>query len=287
MWLSDEEYTFRQDVKEKKSIGRGAFAKKNGSKSKKCTLPYEYLTKKEREKLNGEVISFNPKAFYTYDEFKALPEEYQVKYVNSLLNRYNCSLVAISTYVFGMDRNTLNNHLRRTNQLQYVNVPKVHWRELKPGDEALHADVILARRVDVGEEIQNGSNDKQKDTVEQVQAEIHNAIEHGCHFSDKQLNDIYQKRCGMSLEEALGTVAKKEETETGVKLEAELSEKGKEFFERLERDANYPEVTREESTNVSDFYVVMDKLDFGFMASVRDMFEGKKIRVTLRVEIDE
>lgn len=51
MWLSDEEYTFRQDIKEKKSIGRGAFAKKNGSKSKKCTLPYEYLTKKGERKI--------------------------------------------------------------------------------------------------------------------------------------------------------------------------------------------------------------------------------------------
>ncbi len=286
MWLSDEEYTFRQDIREKKSIGRGVFAKKNGSKSKKCTLPYEYLTKKEREKLNGEVISFNPKVFYTYEEFKALPEEYQVKYVNSLLNRYNCSLVGISTYVFDRSRSTLNNHLRTINQLQYVNIPKVHWRELKPGDEALRADVILARRgvvsADDNEEIQNGSDNKQKDTVEQVQAEIHNAIEHGCRFSDKQLNDIYQKRCGVSLAEALGTVnstTKKEETEDGVKF--------KEFFARLERDANYPEIIREESTNISDFYAVMDKFDFGFMASVRDMFEGKKICVTLRVEIDE
>lgn len=272
--------------------------------------------------MNGEVISFNPKAFYTYEEFKALPEEYQVKYINSLLNRYNCSLVAISTYVFDMSRNTLNNHLRKTNQLQYVNIPKVHWRELKPGDEALRAAVASARK------IQNGSNEAEiyevpkelsiQEKIEQAQDTVDLYLSRGMQITPMLINQIYEEKTGMSFamaldlmtstqkervnvlqkteeksaepkvaREALGTVTKKEETEDGVKFEAELSEKGKEFFARLERDANYPEVTREESTNVSDFYVVMDKLDFGFMASVRDMFKGKKIRVTLRVEIDE
>ena len=46
MRLSDEEYVFRKDIQEKKSIGRGAFHKKNGSKSKKCNFPSDYMTKK-------------------------------------------------------------------------------------------------------------------------------------------------------------------------------------------------------------------------------------------------
>ena len=90
--MSDEEFIYRQDIKEKKAAGRGVFHKKGGSKSKKCTLPHERLTKKELEKMNGEVMTYNPNAWYSWKEFMKLPDEYQTKYINSLMTRYNCSL---------------------------------------------------------------------------------------------------------------------------------------------------------------------------------------------------
>ena len=44
--MNDVEFILREEAKEKKSAGRGYHAKKNGSKSKKCSLPHDNLSKK-------------------------------------------------------------------------------------------------------------------------------------------------------------------------------------------------------------------------------------------------
>lgn len=119
--MKDEEFIFRQEVREKKRIGAGAFHKKNGSKSKKCTLPSDHLTRKEKEKLNGECKSWNLKAFYTWDEFRKMPEDIQLEYVNSLINRYDCGLATISKILFEKAPSTLSFHMKYHGLLDYVN----------------------------------------------------------------------------------------------------------------------------------------------------------------------
>ena len=119
--MKDEEFIFRQEVREKKRIGAGAFHKKNGSKSKKCTLPSDRLTRKEKEKLNGECKSWNLKAFYSWDEFKRMPSDIQLEYVNSLINRYDCGLTTISKILFEKAPSTLSFHMKSRGLLDYVN----------------------------------------------------------------------------------------------------------------------------------------------------------------------
>ncbi len=119
--MKDEEFIFYQDIKEKKSIGRGIFCKKNGSKSKQCTLPSDKLTRKEKLALNGEVISWNMKKFYSWEEFKSMPNDIQVEYVNSLINRYDVGLSVISKEVFGKSRQVLSTYFSRKDELKYVN----------------------------------------------------------------------------------------------------------------------------------------------------------------------
>lgn len=48
--MNDIEFILKEDIKEKKKAGSGYRYKKNGSKSKKCTLPSDNLSKKEIEK---------------------------------------------------------------------------------------------------------------------------------------------------------------------------------------------------------------------------------------------
>lgn len=115
-WLSDAEYVFQQDIKEKKQAGRGAFHKKGGSKSKKCNFPSDYMTKKEKMAMNGPVMSYDPNKFYELSEFKQLPMEYQIKYINSLLLRYNCGLKAIAEVVFHRNGPGLYNYFKRKGQ---------------------------------------------------------------------------------------------------------------------------------------------------------------------------
>ena len=97
--------------------------------------------------MNGEVISFDPRKFYTWQEFKALPDEYQLKYVNSLINRYNVGVSNISVEVFGLSRAALFFHLDRKGLLQYVNKggnPHDSKRTVA-GRKKLVADVEAAR----------------------------------------------------------------------------------------------------------------------------------------------
>lgn len=121
MRLSDEEYIYRQDIKEKKSAGRGAFHKKCGSKSKKCNFPSDYLTKKEKMAMNSECVSYDMKKFYTYAEFKTFPDDIQLRYINGLINRYNVTVSAIAEEVFHITSTGFFKHLKKKDLTQYIN----------------------------------------------------------------------------------------------------------------------------------------------------------------------
>ena len=122
--MKDEEYVFYQDIKEKKSTGRGAFHKKGGSKSKKCTLPHEYLSKKEREKMNGECKTWNLNEFYTWEEFKSMPADIQEAYLVTLVGKYRASANMIGMGVFGLKSASIYRYFK--NQGYYKNIKFYH-----------------------------------------------------------------------------------------------------------------------------------------------------------------
>lgn len=73
---------FELEVKEKKRqayLNKARTGAKGGSKSRKgMSTPYDYMNKKEKEKLNGEVEAFNMyTTILTMDEFKLKDEETQ------------------------------------------------------------------------------------------------------------------------------------------------------------------------------------------------------------------
>lgn len=144
--MTEIEKMLGKENAEKKRIARGAHNKKRGG-GRYVRTPSDYLTKKEREAMNGEVISFDPRKFYTWQEFKALPDEYQLKYVNSLINRYDIGVSNISVEVFGLSRAALSFHLNRKGLLQYVNKggdPHDSKRTVA-GRKKLVADIQAAR----------------------------------------------------------------------------------------------------------------------------------------------
>ena len=54
--MTDEKYTFVTDVAEKKRIARGSFNKRtHNGKGGKVRFPSDYLSNKERNKMNGEI----------------------------------------------------------------------------------------------------------------------------------------------------------------------------------------------------------------------------------------
>ena len=118
--MTDPEYLFKQTEIERKRIGRGDRNKKRGG-GRYVRLPSDNMTKKEREAMNGEIKTYKVKDFYTWAEFKALPDDLQLKWVNSIINRFGCSAGAISSIVFGKSRPMLQGYLEKKGLTQFVN----------------------------------------------------------------------------------------------------------------------------------------------------------------------
>ena len=134
MWLSDEEYLFRQDIAEKKKTATGAYHKVKGSKSKKCKFPSDYLTKKEKMKMNSEVKSWN--------DFKQMPKDLQIEYLQNLTNKYKVGSGAIEKSLFQIGRGTLEYHLQK-----FLIADKIHWIVFK-GAKAQAYNAEFERTID-------------------------------------------------------------------------------------------------------------------------------------------
>lgn len=79
--MTNERYTFVSDLREKKAAARGAYAKKGGSKSKRCRLPSDNLTPAELKRRNSPVESIKLNTPITYAELKKLNPNLQFLYL--------------------------------------------------------------------------------------------------------------------------------------------------------------------------------------------------------------
>ena len=296
-WLSDAEYVLQQDIKEKKSAGRGAFHKKGGSKSKKCNFPSDYMTKKEKMAMNGPVMSYDPNKFYEMKEFKKLPMEYQVKYINSLLLRYDCGLKAIAEVVFNSYGPTLYTYFKSKGQSQYLNSTGTKGGHSKDaGRKRLEADVTAARTPKSAEEIQNGSvKDAPKELT--LKGKIDQAVEtvelyesRGMEMTPELINQIYEEKTGMSFAlamehagEPIGKVEKVEESEDGLKIFAKLSDEGARV---LDGDSKKTEDCKDD-LECKTFLITTNKLDDGILDMIHRLFDGRKYELTITVALKE
>lgn len=84
-------HDFDYDAMQKKRIARGASHMKRGSKSKKCTLPSDYLTAAQKRRLNGPVSTYKLDEPMNWESFKAIPEDLQKKYILNLQETYQAN----------------------------------------------------------------------------------------------------------------------------------------------------------------------------------------------------
>lgn len=94
--MNDIEFILKEDIKKKKQAGSGYRYKKNGSKSKKCSLPSDNLSKKELNKMNGECKVYNLSEKMNYSNFCAMPFDLQVKYLEMLRDKFGASQTDIA-----------------------------------------------------------------------------------------------------------------------------------------------------------------------------------------------
>ena len=84
-------HDFDYDAMQKKCIAHGASHMKRGSKSKKCTLPSDYLTAAQKRRLNGPVSTYKLDEPMNWESFKAMPEDLQKKYILNLQETYQAN----------------------------------------------------------------------------------------------------------------------------------------------------------------------------------------------------
>lgn len=109
--MTDEQFVYNQDIKERKSMRTGAFHKKNGSKSKKCSMPSDYLTRKEKKKLNSECVSVSmDKPMTNFNQFRSLSISTQQQYLQNLVNKYGARKSDFPV-MFGVSYTTFMKHV--------------------------------------------------------------------------------------------------------------------------------------------------------------------------------
>lgn len=106
--MTDEKYTFISDVRDKKRTARGAFNRRtHAGKGGAVKTPYDYMSKKEREAMNGEVKSYKLNDPMTWAEFKQMPDDLQSAYIQALQNKYGVSTVKLGE-MFGATQRTVS-----------------------------------------------------------------------------------------------------------------------------------------------------------------------------------
>lgn len=105
--MDDAQYVFQQDVREKKITAHSANKKVRHTG---CNLPSDYMTRKEKKAMNGEVKIMNIHKPMTYKFFKMMPADLQVEYIQFLHDTFNATVSDIATR-FNISALTLRNYI--------------------------------------------------------------------------------------------------------------------------------------------------------------------------------
>ena len=105
---------FEYDNWQKKILAKNATKRKCGAKSKKCTLPSDYLTNKQIRERNGKIVSFNLNAPMAWSQYITLPDDIKKEYILTLRKKYNANQIVLSE-MFGRGKSTISMEMKRLN----------------------------------------------------------------------------------------------------------------------------------------------------------------------------
>lgn len=105
--MNDEKYVFITDCAEKKRTARGIHNKRtHAGKGGKVIFPSDYLTRKEREAMNGEVKTYALNRPMLWKEFKMLPDDVRREYIENLQKRFGVMQKDLAA-MFGVSVNSV------------------------------------------------------------------------------------------------------------------------------------------------------------------------------------
>lgn len=83
--MTDEEFVLRSDNRERAAAGRGDFHKKRWG-GRYVRLPSDYMTRKERNAMNGEVRTYNPRTIMPWAQIREMPTDLQKEHLQWLMD---------------------------------------------------------------------------------------------------------------------------------------------------------------------------------------------------------
>jgi hypothetical protein len=122
--MTDEKFVLLQENKEKKITAHSAVHRVG--KRRKVTFPSDMMTKKEIEKMSGEVKTYNLKNPMKWAEYKAMPDDLKTAYLTRLRKLYSASNIKIGE-MLGVSEPTVRNEAHR---LGVAALPK--WTRTAP-----------------------------------------------------------------------------------------------------------------------------------------------------------
>lgn len=128
-WMSDEKYLLMQDTKEKKITARGArHTRTHCGKSGAVKFPSDYLTKKELKAMSGECKTYRLNDPMTWDEFKDMPNDLKISYIQALRAKYDVPDKYIAE-MMGVCTKTLSLYLTDLKIGPKVGGGRRHWNK--------------------------------------------------------------------------------------------------------------------------------------------------------------
>ena len=112
--MTDEKYTFVQDLRDKKRTARGARNRRTHcGKGGAVKFPSDYMTRKELKAMNGEVKSYNINSPMQWAEYKALPDDIKIVYIKTLREKYGVPDTRIGKDMLGVSQKSISKEIAR------------------------------------------------------------------------------------------------------------------------------------------------------------------------------
>lgn len=133
--MKDEEYIFHSECREKKITARSArYKRTHNGKSGRVRFPSDNMTKKELNKMNGEVKSYRLNEPMSWKEFKGMPDDIKVSYIKLIREKYNAFDCHIAE-MMGIGKCTFSHEMTRLG----LSVGKTRGKDTKWDSEGFYA----------------------------------------------------------------------------------------------------------------------------------------------------
>lgn len=121
---------FDAEVRERKRLASNARHKKNGSKSKRCSLPTDHMTEKQWKERCGQVMEYKLNEPIPWAVFKAYPKDIQEMYIQNMVDKYHVTASDLGR-LFGCHYGTVS----RFCQKHGLQVPFAAGRRMSPEEK--------------------------------------------------------------------------------------------------------------------------------------------------------